>query len=273
MNLTILFLKKFIKKNTTIIVRETNPPSPRWKGIKLKLMKFLYSYYYSKADKIIAISNGVKEDIKNFANLNSSKIDVIYNPLSINKIQQMSEQKVVLPNDTFNIISIGRLTPQKDFPTLIKAIKIVSGKYKVHLNILGQGKELISLQTLVKDLCLENHVTFLGFKSNPYAYLRNSDLFVLSSKWEGFGLVIVESMATGTPVIATSSNGAPREILDNGKYGKLVPVGEEKVMAESIVKFINKDVVYSEELLIDRSYSFDAKFISQQYKRGGGYFD
>lgn len=268
MNITILSIRNYLKNSPKIVVRETNPPSPRWKSWKKKIMKYLYSIFYSKADEIIAISKGVKNDLITFSKIPERKVKVIYNPLPIRDIQYKSTKECKIINDqdkAFNIISIGRLTEQKDYPTLLKAFKIVSEYYNVNLYILGEGNEYHNLIELRKELRLQDKVHFLGFQENPYAFLKNSNLFILSSKWEGFGLVIVEALATGTPVIATNADGAPEEILEGGKYGILTRVGDVESMADYIVKFINKNIVFDENSLINRSFEFDVNVISDKY--------
>ena len=138
------------------------------------------------------------------------------------KIQEKGNEYIEVDKvnkSKFEIISVGRLSEQKDYRTLLKSLSLVKKKHNFNLKILGIGKELTNLKKLAQDLEIADNVEFLGFKENPYPYIKSSDLFVLSSKWEGFGLVLVEALALGTPVIATDSNGAPSEILNNGEFG------------------------------------------------------
>lgn len=268
MNITLLSVKSLLKGSPKIIIRETNPPSPRWHGLKRKIIKRLYVHMYPKADKVIAISEGVKSDLIEFSKLVESQVQVIYNPLPIRDIQKKSIldlEKIKFPKDRFNIVSIGRLSEQKDFTTLIKAVNIVRKKHAIQLTILGEGREYANLKKIVEDLDLRDNIKFEGFKSNPYPYLKKSDLFVLSSKWEGFGLVIVEALATGTQVISTESNGAPKEILSHGKYGILTPVGDEKKLASAIIKVLNKENMITEDKLKERASTFDVSIIAEEY--------
>lgn len=108
---------------------------------------------------------------------------------------------------------------------------------------MGEGEDRGRLEYLIKELKLENDVSLLGFVENPYAYMQRSDVFVLSSRWEGFGNVLVEAMACGCPVVSTNCPSGPAEILGNGEYGILVPVGDVEKMAKSIIKILtNKEL-------------------------------
>ncbi len=137
------------------------------------------------------------------------------------------------------ILGVGRLMEQKDFPTLIRAFAKVLKVRPSRLVILGSGKERSRLNALVHELGLQNHVAMLAFQNNPYAYMTKAAVFALSSAWEGFGNVLVEAMAQGTPVVSTDCKHGPREILDHGKHGLLVPVGDSQAMAEAILNVLS----------------------------------
>jgi glycosyltransferase involved in cell wall biosynthesis len=157
---------------------------------------------------------------------------------------------------------VGRLEIQKDFSTLIKAFASVRQVYACRLVILGQGREQQNLNRLIVELGIENDVAMLGFVENPYPYMVKSSMFVLPSLWEGFGNVIAEAMALGTPVVSTNCQSGPAEILDNGKYGWLVPVGDSKAMAEAIMKVRSGE---SKPVDADWLKNFTIETVSDQY--------
>jgi glycosyltransferase involved in cell wall biosynthesis len=132
------------------------------------------------------------------------------------------------------LIAVGRLQIQKDYPTLLRAFAQVRQKRPVRLLILGEGKERPMLEELIKTLGVEEDVSLPGFVMNPFAYMARASLFVLSSRWEGLPTVLIEAMCCGTPVVSTDCPSGPREILREGQYGQLVPVGEPTALARAI---------------------------------------
>ena len=160
------------------------------------------------------------------------------------------------------VLGVGRLEQQKDFPTLIHAFAKVRQMQTAKLVILGSGREEKKLLSLVDELKLNEDVAMLGFVDNPYAYMAKSAVFVLSSAWEGFGNVIVEAMAVGTPVVSTNCPNGPEEILDNGKYGELVSVGDSQAMAEAILR-----VLLGEIKSVDSDWleQFKLETVAQKY--------
>jgi glycosyltransferase involved in cell wall biosynthesis len=130
---------------------------------------------------------------------------------------------------------VGRLDKQKDFPTLIRAFAQVKQQLPARLMILGEGQDRKLLSDLVQELGLEKDVALPGFVDNPFAYMKRSALFVLSSLYEGLPTVLIEAIAVGTPVVSTDCKSGPAEILENDRYGKLVPVGDIPAMAQAII--------------------------------------
>ncbi len=134
------------------------------------------------------------------------------------------------------LLAVGNLTPPKDYPTLIRALALVRREHDVRLMILGEGRERPGLEDLVRELGLTGHVALPGFAANPYAYLARAAVFVLSSAWEALPTVLIEALAVGVPVVATDCRHGPREILDGGRYGRLVPVGDAEAMAQAVAE-------------------------------------
>jgi len=132
------------------------------------------------------------------------------------------------------LLAVGRLQMQKDYPTLIRAFAQVRQSRRARLLILGEGKERLMLEALIKKLGLEEDVSLPGFVMNPYAYMARASLFVLSSRWEGLPTVLIEALCCGTPVVSTDCPSGPREILRDGQYGQLVPVAQADALAKAI---------------------------------------
>ncbi|MDX8047127.1 glycosyltransferase [Gracilibacillus sp. S3-1-1] len=268
-NIMLLMAKILSFKRIPIIVREANNRTQSGKVTVLNKVS-TYIFYNLVADKIIALSKGVKTDLIENFNVRKNKITVIYNPVENKKILKLSKEVVTdLSKEEGEqlIIAAGRLVEQKDYPTLIKAFHIVSQKVNARLIIMGKGELEDKLLNLCRKLEVEEKVDFIGFKKNPYKYMRIADVFVLSSKWEGFGHVLVESMATGTPVISTNCKSGPSEIIGDNKYGLLVPVKDSNVLADNLEKILmneNEKNKFSKLGKI-RSAEFDAKIITEQY--------
>jgi glycosyltransferase involved in cell wall biosynthesis len=132
------------------------------------------------------------------------------------------------------VLGAGRLTAAKDFATLIRAFAAVRNRRPARLVILGEGEERRNLQALARDLQVEADFALSGYVSNPYQYMKKAAVFVLSSRWEGFSNVLVEAMACGTAVVSSDCPNGPREILEGGRLGILVPVGDPALFAQAI---------------------------------------
>lgn len=272
MNNMVLIIANIISlKKIPIIVREANNRTEAG-GVTLinkVATHILYNYF---ADRVISLSNGVKNDLVNNFLINDKKISVIYNPVEIENIQKLMKEKIedfIISKDEKVIVAVGRLAKQKDFITLIKAFSIICKDCNVRLLILGKGEEERVLKGLCEELKISERVRFMGFKENPYKYMNRADVFVLSSKWEGFGHVIVEAMASGVPVVATDCKSGPGEIIGDDEYGLLVEVGNEYDMAKKI-KSVLGDKKISKHYIekgLERKEVFHAHKITKQYER------
>lgn len=264
LNLVLLAVRPFIKGKPKIIVREANTPSKtrtKTKGFKRFLFSKLYKSLYPTADKIVAQCEDMKLDFIDTYKIDSEKIIYIYNPIDIKYIKEKSIEFNPYKDDYINIIAVGRLTYQKGFDILISAFKEVTEKLpNVRLNILGEGELLDSLNKQIKDLGLSEKVSILGFKENPYPYYKNADLFVLSSRWEGFPNVLLEALACGAKVVATNCKSGPREILGDNEYGTLVEVENIKDLASGIINALKSPNKSSE-----RAKIFDISNIMEYY--------
>jgi len=188
----------------------------------------------------------------------------------ISKSKELVNHKWYNTNKIFVITAVGRLTNQKDFTNLINAFALTANSLDfIRLVIIGSGEQRELLQSLVEDLSLESKVEFLGFQSNPYKFMNASDLFVMSSKWEGPGHVLIEALGTGCPVITTNCPIGPADSIQNGEFGELIEVGNSKALSESILyAFKNQSDML---LKVKKSENYMKKFYTEnvvnEYKK------
>lgn len=260
-----LWAKRLSRVPTKIIVREANHLSQLAQyesnsgyrnQLRYRLMPWLARSFYPWADGVVAVSQGVAEDLTKITNLSLKQIKVIYNPTITPELAEKAQKPVEHPwfvNDAPPVIlGAGKLHPQKDFPTLIRAFAKVRQIREARLVILGWGKERSRLEALAEELGLSNEIDFLDHVKNPYAYMAKADVFVLSSAWEGLPNVLIEALAVGVPVVATDCPSGPREILHGGQYGWLTPVANPQAMAEAILKVLDGEVKLADAAWLDQ---------------------
>ena len=232
----------------------------------------------NKCDKVVCICEDMKNGvIKEIPEL-EEKLEVIYNPFDIKKIKaksndysEIKDNEKKLLEDNY-IIMVSRLdNVQKDFDTLIKAFKIVNQKRKdIKLYLLGEGPDREKIENMIKNEDLQEYIKLLGVKKNPYPWIKNSKLLVHSSRYEGLPTVLIEALILNKIVISSNCPTGPREILDNGKYGSLVEVGDCNSMAQEILELLQENSIKKEKYLsnIDESVErFDKKNIIKQIER------
>ena len=234
------------------------------------LNKILEKGAYKKINRIICVSNDAKSSmIKLYPNL-YKKIEVIYNPIDKEEIIEKSkEYKKIFNDKKLNIISIGRLIDAKGYDILLQAHNLLIKKglnYKLY--ILGEGKERKKLEKYIEKNNLENYTQLLGFKENPYPYLKEADIFVSSSRYEGYPLVLCEAICLEKPIIATNCTG-PKEILENGKYGLIAEVENIEDLAEKMEELIlNKELRNSYSVLVKKkAETFNISRIMKEIER------
>ncbi|MFB3885578.1 MAG: glycosyltransferase [Thermodesulfobacteriota bacterium] len=242
----------------------------RMNKIKQMLIRTLFTFAYRRADLLIANSEGTFRSLKKNRLVGRNKaIVVINNPVDIGMVQRQSLGKPPfdLPKGLGRtIVSIGRLSPQKRMQDIILAVKVLRlhGR-NVFLFILGEGSERLGLERLVEENGLNDVVKLTGKLDNPYPILKAADVFVLASKFEGFGMVIVEALALGVPVVATDIPDGPQCILNFGEYGKLYPVGNIDRLVENIEYFLEKRP--KRETLVSRAKDFEKSKIASIYMK------
>ncbi len=233
--------------DTQIIIREANTLSESVKGTTQtrRYVRLLVAFFfYWLADEIVAVSEGVANDLANTAKLSRERITVIRNPTitraAIEKYQGTVTHPWFTDKKTPVILAVGRLHPQKDYPTLIRAFAHALKERELRLVILGEGPDRRGLERYIVELDVEKHVDVPGFVENPYAYMEQADLYVLSSRWEGLPNTLIEALGAGTPVVATDCPSGPREILEDGRYGTLVPVGDPDALSEAMLEELSR---------------------------------
>lgn len=222
-------------------------------------------------DKVITICEEMNTEAKRYFPHLRNKLCTIYNAFDLDTICRKSLESVNsdLINDNY-IVAVQRLEEsQKDATTLIKAYKLLydSNRISEKLFFLGDGRDRQRLVDYVKSLGLSDRILFLGKIKNPYPWMRNSRLFVLSSKFEGFGVVLIEAMTLGKIIVSTNCPTGPEEILDWGNAGALVPVGNSEMLAEAIYKSLNdKDyIAFVERNLKKQVEKFEIKKSMDKY--------
>ena len=201
----------------------------RW--LQRNSMGKLYPY----ADQVIVTCDDVGDDMANYTGLPRSLIKTVPSPVLPDDLFERQypapDHPWFQPKQVPVIVGVGELSRRKDFATLIRAFAQLQQQRDCRLLILGKGNQQAALQALIDELKLTDKVSLAGYVDNPYQYLAHADLFAFSSRWEGLGFVIIEALAMGTPVVATQCPSGPREILQDGNIGALVPVGDSAAMA------------------------------------------
>ena len=222
-----------------------------------KFITPLIQRHYDKADSIVTVSKGVAKDLTESIGIKPKKIVTIYNPVIKNDIFTKIHEPVVHPwfqGRNLVILGVGRLEPQKDWLTLLKAFVLVLESHPAKLVILGEGSLRKELEQTLSDLDIKGHVEFPGKVKNPYKYMARSDVFVLSSLFEGLSNVLIEALACGCNIVSTDCLSGPAEVLKNGKYGILVPIHDKYAMSNAILTSLS--TFYDQKDLINRALDF-----------------
>lgn len=226
---------------TRVLVREANTVSRDVSASTLsgRMLRLLMRWLYGSADAVVAPSHGVASDLRQRLGLSADKIVVIPNPVLTDRVwtgaKAAPDQTWFPPPPAKVIVSVGRLTEQKGFDTLIRAFAEARSVVPCHLVILGDGEHHDDLQRLARSLGVADQVVMPGFVANPFPFIANARAFVLSSRWEGLPNVLIQATALGVPIVSTDCESGPAEILDGGKLGRLVPVDDVPAMATAIV--------------------------------------
>lgn len=266
-----LFKNLFFKKSYLIWTQHLSIIGPlklarNIKKIKLILELFFIRMLIKKTDAVIAVSQSVALEIQQHI-APSLKINVIYNPVISKNNEINASKSICWPWDDDGIptlIFVGRIEPVKRLDLLVDAFLLCKSKMNIRLMIVGEGSEKEKYQKIVKNLGLENECKFIGFQPDPIPWIKKANVLVLCSDFEGFGLVLVEAMACGTQIVATDCPSGPAELLENGKYGRLVPTNNSIKLAEAIYSSLQSPIISSKEL-VENSKKFQIEISVQQY--------
>jgi glycosyltransferase involved in cell wall biosynthesis len=246
-NLVALWAAKLARRGTPVIVTVHNTMSQatRQEGrLAERLWPPLLRTFYPWAASVVAVSRGAADDLARTAGLARDRVEVVYNPVITPSMKRLAQQAPdhpwFSPGQPPVIVGVGRLTRQKDFPTLIRAFAQLRRVRNARLIILGEGEDRGNLESLVTELGLTDDVVLPGYRENAMAYIAGSVLFVLSSAWEGLPTVLIEALAAGTRVVSTDCPSGPREILQEGRLGTLVPVGDTAALAGAMINALDR---------------------------------
>lgn len=240
-NIIALWARWLAGNRTRILVNEQNTISRSARNsarLRQRMVPYLVKLFYPWADYVVGNSQGVADDLSRTTGLPRQRIDMLYNPVVTPDLRKKARESLEHPwfeeGQPPVVLAVGRLTKQKDFPTLIRAFAQVHRHIPARLLILGEGPDRPALEELVKQLNLSGDVALPGFVENPYAYMSRASMYVLSSRWEGLPTVLIEALYCGSPIVATDCPSGPQEILADGQYGELVPVGNVDSLAQAI---------------------------------------
>lgn len=214
------------------------------RAVDRALQRWSFRHLYRRVSNVIVTSEGVKTDMAEYTRLPLKYIEVVPSPVVPAELFTAQPPRPDHPWFADGappvILGVGELGRRKDFPTLIRAFAEVRKRHCCRLVILGRGRDREALLTLAAELDVAEDFSLPGFDPDPYRYMAHAAVFAFTSLWEGLGFVIIEALAVGTPVVATDCPSGPREILQDGKYGQLVPVGDTAAAAEAIERSLSQ---------------------------------
>jgi glycosyltransferase involved in cell wall biosynthesis len=239
--LAALWARRISGATTRVVISERNAMSVVARRARRRFRRVyprIARGFFAQADGIIAVSNAVADDLAKSAALPRGRITTIYNPAVTPGLAAAAGAPLDHPwmagDGPPVVLAVGRLHWQKDFATLLRAFARVRAIGPTKLVILGEGDERRRLEALTRSLGIAADVALPGFEPNPWAWMARARVFALSSLFEGFGNVLCEALACGCPVVSTDCPGGPSEILERGRHGWLVSVGDDRAMAQSL---------------------------------------
>ena len=246
--------RRFLSVPNTFGESEKLAAEPRRREQKFRQIR----RWYPRSHGVIAVSDGVRRDLVENVGLKGVDVQRIYSGSVASGTLERAGEPVDHPwlaedSAVPVILSAGRLVPQKDYPTLLRAFARLRERREARLIIVGKGREQEKLEALARELGIAEHVDFPGFAANPYAWMARADVFALSSRWEGLVNVVMEALGLGVPVVSTDCPSGPREILSDGRYGVLVPMKDPEALAEGLDRVLRGEgPVFDRDEAVDR---------------------
>ncbi|HLH13136.1 MAG TPA: glycosyltransferase [Methylovirgula sp.] len=267
MNIIALWAVSLAFARSCVIVTQHNALSQQAKrpSLQYRAVPLLYRLSLRKADAIVAVSQGVATEVEKICGLTNGSVRVIHNGLIDDSFEARAAEPIAHRwfGESSVLVAVGRMVEQKDHATLIRALAIVNRSRDVRLIILGEGPLRAELGRLAASLGLADLVDMPGFVANPLPFMRQAAALVLSSRFEGFGNVLVEALACGTQVVSTDCTFGPSEILANGKFGRLAPVGDVEALAQAILAALADPI--DTRLLQSRGMEFATGLCAEKY--------
>lgn len=247
--------RKISRAPTRLVIRTGTTVSVdvKQRGLLYKIgQKLSTRFLYPIADSIITPSMGAAKDLSMFSGISLNRITAVPSPVITENLIIKSRKSPDHPwyqkKKSPIIVTVGELSSRKNHTMLLKAFSSVKKVRPCKLIIIGEGRERENLKALSSELGLTEDIAFLGFQENPYPFIKNADVFVLSSRLEGSPVVLMEALGLGVPMVSTDCPSGPREVLENGKYGKLVAIDDFKGMSEAILQTLESPI-NSEDLI------------------------
>lgn len=263
-NLVAVCARRLAHVDTRIIISQHNTLSLELSNSRFG--RLAHQFIAPMADRIVSVSRGVAEDMASCAGYRRDRIEIIPNPVVSRDLTELAAADVDHPffNSTIPVfVGVGRLVPEKDFATLMRAFQHLRNKCTARLALIGDGPLRVALEEIAALMGVRDDVAFMGFRPNPYPFIKRAAALVLPSKHEGFGNVLVEALALGTSVVSTDCPHGPAEILDRGRFGLLVPVGDWKAMASAMWQVLHHPAPIG--LSLERASSFTVAQITGRY--------
>jgi glycosyltransferase involved in cell wall biosynthesis len=230
---------------------------------QLRLLGWSARLIYPLADHRVVVSERGADDLAALTGIARSRLEVVYNPIDVPRTIASSDvAERAWRGPGRRIISTGALKPQKNHALLLRTFARLQEK-DVQLVILGEGPLRAELERLAADLGIADRVAMPGFRVDPWPYLASAEMFVLSSDYEGYPLALAEAMHAGLRIVSTDCVSGPSEMLDGGRFGKLVPVGDERALAEAIEEGLRRP--HSPDLVRERAQSVSGAGVVDQY--------
>ncbi len=249
-NLVAIASRFWNSTRSRVVIREATTPSESIKyqaSAKQKRMTQLARHFFRRADHLIAVSQDSASDCIEFYRLDPDRVSTVYAPFVNSELYQLAAEPVSHPwfdQGQRVIVSMGRVMPVKDFATLVDAFAIAKSRIDCRLMIIGDTDRdpecFAAVQQRVAHHGLEQDVEFIGFRKNPFPYLAHAEVYALSSRFEGMPGSLVQGMAMGCKLVSTNCRSGPREVLEDGNRGILVPVGDAQALGQALVASLNQ---------------------------------